>query len=40
MNEKVSDEKKVITTGPTVSGLFAPDKENLVDPGAHKDNDF
>jgi len=30
MNEKVSDVKKVITTGSPVSGFFAPDQENLV----------
>jgi len=40
MNEKVSDVKEVITTGSPVSGFFAPDQENLVDPDAHKDNDF
>ena len=40
MNEKVSDVKKVITTGSPVSGFFAPDQENLVDPGRKTDNDF
>ena len=39
MNEKVSD-KKIVTTGPTVSGMFAPDQENLVDPEYKLDNDF
>ncbi len=32
MNENV---KKVVTTGPPVSGMFPPDQENLVDPDSH-----
>jgi len=40
-DEKVSEDiKKLVTTGPTVSSMFAPDQENLVEPRAHKDDDF
>ena len=36
MNEK----SKVITTGPPVSGMFAPDQENLVEPDSHAELDY
>jgi heterodisulfide reductase subunit D len=39
MNEK-NDVKKVVTTGPPVSGMFAPDQENLVDPDSHAELDY
>ncbi|TES95422.1 MAG: (Fe-S)-binding protein, partial [Promethearchaeota archaeon] len=37
MNENV---KKVVTTGPPVSGMFPPDQENLVDPDSHAELDY
>ena len=41
MNEKVSEDvKKVVTSGPTVSGMFAPNQENLVEPTSKSEEDY
>ena len=41
MNEKVNEEvKKVITSGPPASGMFAPKQENLVKPDSKAEEDY